>query len=1033
MAVAAMKHMTSNFAKLDKFKGVDFRRWQKKMHCLLSSMSVVYVLTTHISDDGGDDPTMKQVRKRAKLVLEQYNELLEILGRFTQHKMKMDEAIKVSCVIDKLPHSWKDFKHTLKYLKEELTLVELGNHLRIEESLMVQDSDKPKGNNVSGPSGVNMVEHNNSSRYNENKGKCKHHDNTRVDPNKKAKPTCWKCGKTGHIKRDCKGVNVGNKAIGSGTKGLVDGSSNSMKAFMSTSKLNDSILWHARLGHVHFKRMQDMSKDGIELRVQGEAMLTACYLLNRVPNKRNMITLYEFWTKRKPNLNYLRVEVVVSINSIIKSMDAIFDEYRFSSVPRPSQRSLKDGTKDIGGSVVPEEVTGKDDPKTFDEAMKSQDVAFWKEAINDEMDCIMGNNTWVLADLPPGCEPLGCKRIFKRKLKVDGTIKKFKARLMDVKITFLNSELDEEVYMNQPQGFIMPGNENKVCKMIKSLYGLKQAPKQWHQKFNEVVLSNGYLLNQADKCIYSKFDESGKRVIICLYVDDMLIFGTDQVHVDLTKEFLSSRFSLKDMGEADVILATGKEVEWLKNLLLEIPLWSKSIAPIFIHCDSAATLEKAYSQMYNGKSRQLGVRHNMIRELITNEVNVESFKELWDSLKAKYMAEDALSKKFLVSNFRNYKMTDSRPVLELYNELLRILGRFTQHKMNMDEAIMEELTLVDLGSHLRIEESLRVQDSDKPKENNVAGPSVINMVEHNNSSRYNDNKGKRKHHDNTRVDPNKKAKPTCWKCGKTGHIKRDCKGVNVGNKTNGSSTKGSMDGSSNSLKGHNMFNKSLQIYYFTYVYEAYFVQDDDVAWWVDSGETVHKNKKDEDNAVIRNKTRLVAKGYRQEEGIDFEESFPSATRLDVGFSLPVLDWFVDSDHPEKVYRLFTIRNEEQILVVYFNEEVYVNQKSDKLIGWPSKKHDCTAMSTLDSKYVALSASCAQVIWMKTQLKDYVFDYNKIPLYCDSQSAIAIATEYKLADIFMKALLKERFEYLVGRLCMRCLTPAELEVLANETA
>ncbi|GJZ13450.1 zinc finger, CCHC-type containing protein [Tanacetum coccineum] len=214
--------------------------------------------------------------------------------------------------------------------------------------------------------------------------------------------------------------------------------------------------------------------------------------------------------------------------------------------------------------------------------------------------------------------------------------------------------------------------------------------------------------------------------------------------------------------------------------------------------------------------------------------NVESFKELWDSLEAKYMAEDASSKKFLVSNFINYKMIDSRLVLEQYNELHGILGRFTQHKMNIDEAIQvsciidklppswkdfkhtlkhkkEELTLVELGSSLRIEESLGVQDSDKTKGNNVVGPLVVNM----------------------------KAKPTCWKCGKTGHIKRDCKGVNVGNKANGSGTKGSVDGLSNSLKGQNMFNKSLQVYYVTYVSEAYFVQDDDVVWWVDSGATVH--------------------------------------------------------------------------------------------------------------------------------------------------------------------------------------------------
>nr|GFA48058.1 hypothetical protein [Tanacetum cinerariifolium] len=180
--------------------------------------------------------------------------------------------------------------------------------------------------------------------------------------------------------------------------------------------------------------------------------------------------------------------------------------------------------------------------------------------------------------------------------------------------------------------------------------------------------------------------------------------------------------------------------------------------------------------------------------------NVESYKELWDSLEAKYTAEDASSKKFLVSNFTNYKMTNSRPVTEQYNELLDILERFTQHKMNMDEAIQEELTLVELGNHLRIEESLEMQDSDKPKGNNVVGPSVVNMVEHNNSSRCNDNKDKRKHHDNTRADPNKKFKMTCWKCGKSEHLKKDCKGGKVGNKANGSGTNGLVDGSTNSLK-----------------------------------------------------------------------------------------------------------------------------------------------------------------------------------------------------------------------------------------
>lgn len=157
----------------------------------------------------------------------------------------------------------------------------------------------------------------------------------------------------------------------------------------------------------------------------------------------------------------------VSINSIIESRDALFDENRFSLVPIPSQR-IPNGTDDIGVSEVPDELSSQapdevveqqpepelrrsnrvrtpksfghefqlyliegsrdevfdqysycliveDDPKTFEEAMKSQDVAFCKETINDEMDSIMGNNTYVLTDLPPGCKPLSSKWISKRK------------------------------------------------------------------------------------------------------------------------------------------------------------------------------------------------------------------------------------------------------------------------------------------------------------------------------------------------------------------------------------------------------------------------------------------------------------------------------------------------------------------------------------------------------------------------------------------------------------------------------------------
>jgi len=100
---------------------------------------------------------------------------------------------------------------------------------------------------------------------------------------------------------------------------------------------------------------------------------------------------------------------------------------------------------------------------------------------------------------------------------------------------------------------LSPGQEYKVCKLLKSLYGLKQVPKQWHEKLDNVLLCDGFSPNDADKCVYSKY-KNGECVIICLYVDDMLIFGKCIDIVSRTKLFLGSKFEIKDIGEANVIL-----------------------------------------------------------------------------------------------------------------------------------------------------------------------------------------------------------------------------------------------------------------------------------------------------------------------------------------------------------------------------------------------------------------------------------------------------------------------------------------------
>nr|GEX44559.1 copia protein [Tanacetum cinerariifolium] len=165
------------------------------------------------------------------------------------------------------------------------------------------------------------------------------------------------------------------------------------------------------------------------------------------------------------------------------------------------------------------------------------------------------------------------------------------------------------------------------------------------------------------------------------------------------------------------------------------------------------------------------------------------------------------------------------------------------------------------------------------------------------------------------------------------------------------------------------------------------------------------------------------------------------------------DGFVDPDHPKKVYRL-----KKALYGLKQAPRAWYDELSKFLIS-----NDFTK----EAEYVALSASYAQVMWMRIQLKDYGLNYNKIPLYCDSQLAIEIScnpvqhsrtkhihtryhfikehvknsiielyfvrAKYQLADMFTKALPENWFKYLVRRIGMRCLTPAELEILANESA
>ncbi|KAL9255256.1 Retrovirus-related Pol polyprotein from transposon TNT 1-94-like protein [Drosera capensis] len=125
---------------------------------------------------------------------------------------------------------------------------------------------------------------------------------------------------------------------------------------------------------------------------------------------------------------------------------------------------------------------------------------------------------------------------------------------MDVKTTFLHGDLKEELYMEQPEGFVVKGKESYVYRLKKSLYGLKQAPRQWYKKFESLIGELGYVKNTMDHCVFVKNFSTDDFVILLLYVDDMLLVGRNTSRIIDLKRQLSKAFAMKDLGAVKNIL-----------------------------------------------------------------------------------------------------------------------------------------------------------------------------------------------------------------------------------------------------------------------------------------------------------------------------------------------------------------------------------------------------------------------------------------------------------------------------------------------
>jgi hypothetical protein len=281
---------------------------------------------------------------------------------------------------------------------------------------------------------------------------------------------------------------------------------------------------------------------------------------------------------------------------------------------RKTRGNVPDYLKAYDLSMVAEGCS-PDEPTSYNEAMQSLEKEYWQNAMQSEYDSLIKNNVWTLVDRPTNENVVKCKWVYKKKLDTSGKPSKFKARLVargfsqvegidytdtfapvvrhstlrilfsiateleleidhiDVTTAFLNGELNEKIYMEQPSGF---KNCDKVCLLNKSLYGLKQASRMWNIKIHDFLAQNNFTQSKCEPCIYTKKTKT-EFIIIALYVDDFYIFHNNCIHNFL--QLLQANFEVRYLGKLNNCLGinvyrqkgitTLDQTEYIKRLLVK--------------------------------------------------------------------------------------------------------------------------------------------------------------------------------------------------------------------------------------------------------------------------------------------------------------------------------------------------------------------------------------------------------------------------------------------------------------------------------
>ena len=245
------------------------------------------------------------------------------------------------------------------------------------------------------------------------------------------------------------------------------------------------------------------------------------------------------------------------------------------------------------------EIKTDNEPVTYQEALAAPDAEQWKQAMDEEMASLHANGTWVLESLPPGVKAIPVKWVYKIKRDASGNIERYKARLvakgfmqregidfnevyapvskaatmrallslvaaddleleqLDIKTAFLNGDLEETIYMQQPPGY-QEGGSGMACRLVKALYGLRQAPRAWHTRLKAELEAIGFTATEADASLFVRHHKD-HSVYLLVYVDDILIVSSSAESVKQVKEMLTSTFDLRDLGEASIFV--GLEIE----------------------------------------------------------------------------------------------------------------------------------------------------------------------------------------------------------------------------------------------------------------------------------------------------------------------------------------------------------------------------------------------------------------------------------------------------------------------------------------